>query len=344
MNIKEDKKVDNNIKEENKNIVTTNNNISDISNNNPMKEGNKIKYVNYQNENFNCSIKSKSNNIKNDELRTSNENELKNNNDDPILSYLNSNREISENEINSSPIIILREESGNIFNNQTIKINAGGLIGGRNLKDGVAIFGLKKNNIVLTTDNTNNTLFTPDFVLNSDENLNYPYIFAIYFNRDKKNYHIRAYGGKDSDNRILFIKLTGKFSLPIKQKEIISAGNVIFQVTPIENNQIEITNLSRKENSIEPKQIFDCDINRDITIGRDKNCDFSFIKDKSFSRIQTSFSYDKKNKYWVISDGSKVKSSTNGTWVFGTHSFEIMDEMLVEILTSKIKFSVSNIH
>ena len=301
-----------------------------------MKEGNKIKYVNYQNENFNCSIKTKHNN--------NNENEIKNNNDDPIISYLNSNREISEEEIKSAPIIIIREESGNIFNNQTIKINAGGLIGGRNLKDGVAIFGLKKNNNILTTENTNNTLFTPDFYLNSDENLNYPYIFAIYFNRDKKNYHIRAYGGKDSDNRILFIKLTGKFSLPIKQKEIISAGNVIFQVTPIENNQIEITNISRKEDSIEHKQIFDCDINRDITIGRNKNCDFSYVKDKSFSRIQTSFSFDKKHKYWVISDGSKFKSSTNGTWVFGIHSFEIMDEMLVEILTSKIKFSISNIH
>ena len=316
------------------NIVSSNNNITDISNNNPMNEGNK---VNYQNENFNCSIKTKHNN--------NNENEIKNNNDDPILSYLNSNREISEEEIKSAPIIIIREESGNIFNNQTIKINAGGLIGGRNLKDGVAIFGLKKNNNNISTiDNTNNTLFTPDFYLNSDENLNYPYIFAVYFNRDKKNYHIRAYGGKDSDNRILFIKLTGKFSLPIKQKEIISAGNVIFQVTPIENNQIEITNISRKEDSIEHKQIFECDINRDITIGRDKNCDFSFVKDKSFSRIQTSFSFDKKNKYWVISDGSKVKSSTNGTWVFGIHSFEIMDEMLVEILTSKIKFSISNIH
>ena len=302
-----------------------------------MKEGNKIKYVNYQNENFNNSIKTKHNN--------NNENELKNNNEDPILSYLNSNREISEEEIKSAPIIIIREESGNIFNNQTIKINAGGLIGGRNVKDGVAIFGLKKNNnIISTIDNTNNTLFTPDFYLNSNENLNYPYIFAVYFNRDKKNYHIRAYGGKDSDNRILFIKLTGKFSLPIKQKEIISAGNVIFQVTPIENNQIEITNISRKEDSIEHKQIFDCDINRDITIGRDKNCDFSYVKDKSFSRIQTSFSFDKKHKYWVISDGSKFKSSTNGTWVFGIHSFEIMDEMLVEILTSKIKFSISNIH
>ena len=89
-------------------------------------------------------------------------------------------------------------------------------------------------------------LFTPDFVLNSEENLNYHYIFAIYFNKDKKLYII-AYGGKDSVNRILFIKLTGKFSLFIKQKEIISVRNVIFQVTPTENN-IEIIHLSRKDN------------------------------------------------------------------------------------------------
>jgi hypothetical protein len=339
--------VENCNKKEKINNNTTKNKLTNASKNIAVKEGSNLKYVNEQ-ENFNYSLKSKSNNNnnKNDEQVTNNENELKNElkNDDPIISYLNSNREITDNEINTAPIIILREESGNLFNGQTIKINAGGLIGGRNLRDGVAIFGIKKNDL-LTLEN--NTLFTPDFVLNSEENLNYPYIFAIYFNKEKKNYNIRAYGGKDSDNRILFIKLTGKFSLPIKQKEIISVGNVIFQVTPIENNKIEIINISRKDSLNESdgnKKIFDCNITKDITIGRDKNCDFSFAKDKSFSRIQTSFSYDQNNKYWVISDGSKVKSSTNGTWVFGTHSFEIMDEMLVEILTSKIKFSVSNIH
>jgi len=139
------------------------------------------------------------------------------------------------------------------------------MIGGRNTKDGVAIFG--KN------DPTKTENFKPDFELNYEEKLNYPYIFAIYFNRENKTFNIRAYSGKGSDNRILFIKLTGNINLPLKQKEIISAGNVIFQVTPIENNQIEITNISRKEDSIEHKQIFDCDINRDITIGRDKNCD-----------------------------------------------------------------------
>jgi hypothetical protein len=49
------------------------------------------------------------------------------------------------------------------------------MIGGRNTKDGVAIFG--KN------DPTKTENFKPDFELNYEEKLNYPYIFAIYFNR-----------------------------------------------------------------------------------------------------------------------------------------------------------------
>ena len=75
-----------------------------------------------------------------------------------------------------------------------------------------------------------------------------------------------------------------------------------------------------------------------MTIGRGADCNFSFEKDKSFSRIQTSFLYDENTKEWTIIDGSKTKSSTNGTWVFGTHSFEIKDQMIAEILTSKVKF------
>jgi len=205
------------------------------------------------------------------------------------------------------------------------------MIGGRNTKDGVAIFG--KN------DPTKTENFKPDFELNYEEKLNYPYIFAIYFNRENKTFNIRAYSGKGSDNRILFIKLTGNINLPLKQKEIISAGNVIFQITPIEDNKLEIVNVSRKELNPEPKQIFDPSTIKEVTIGREKNCNFAFPKDKSFSRKQTTFEYNEDNKEWVIIDGTKNKPSTNGTWIFGTHSFEIKDEMTVEILTSKVKFN-----
>ncbi len=67
---------------------------------------------------------------------------------------------------------------------------------------------------------------------------------------------------------------------------------------------------------------------------------FLFLKDKSFSRIQTTFLFDDDKKEWIIIDGSKTKSSTNGTWIFGTHSFEIKDQLMVEILNSKIIFSL----
>ena len=137
----------------------------------------------------------------------------------------------------------------------------------------------------------------------------------------------------------VIIELTNNINLPLKQKEIISAGNVIFQITPIEDNKLEIVNVSRKELNPEPKQIFDPSTTKEVLIGREKNCNFAFPKDKSFSRKQTTFEYDEENKEWVIIDGTKNKPSTNGTWVFGTHSFEIKDEMTVEILTSKVKFN-----
>ena len=208
------------------------------------------------------------------------------------------------------------------------------MINGRGKKDGVTIFS--KINI----DNNNDNKFKGDFNLNYNENINYPYIFAIYYQRESKNYSIKAYSGKNSDNRLLYIKLSDNYNLPLKQKEIISAGNIIFQIIPIENNKIEIINLSKKDLNEESKKIFDPNNIKDVTIGRDKNCNFSFPKDKSFSRHQTTFSFDDNNKEWIIIDGNNNKCSTNGTWVFATHSFIIKDQLIVEILNSKIKFNI----
>ena len=240
---------------------------------------------------------------------------------DEALEYINSNREITESEINLAPKVILRDLDGKILNGKEIIITASGMIGGRNTKDGVTIFG-KSNN----KEN-----FKPDF----EENLNYPYIFAVYFLRETKSYCVRAYSGKESDNRLLYVKLDNTYSLPLKQKEIISAGNSIFEVTPIENNKIEVVNLSQSES----KKVFDPNNNKEVTIGRDKKCILSFPGNKSFSRCQATISFDENKKEWNIIDGSKTKSSTNGTWIFGTHSFPIVDQLIIEILTSKIIFT-----
>ena len=269
---------------------------------------------------------------------------------DPLLSYINSNRKISEEEIKNSPKLILEEIDGNLFNGKKIEINAGGMVEGRNKKDGFTIFGQKiilnanisnLNSEVQNNDNNNNNeqddKIINDFELNYTNDLPYPYVFAIYYKKEEKAYYIRAYSGKGSDNKILFIKLTNDNKLALKQKELISAGSIIFQVNPIGNNNLEIINLSCKKSSPNYKQTFDGYNKKVVTIGRHKECDFFFPKDKSFSRYQTSFEFDENKKEWYIIDGKDNKGSTNGTWIFGTHSFLIKNEMIVEILNSKIK-------
>ena len=313
-------------------------NISNIKN---EINNNNINSINKINENNNIDKKEEENNeIKSQKSITKNINELaiepkkveeeEKNPEDPLISYITSNRKISDEEIKNSSKLILEEIEGNLFNEKKIEINAGGMIGGRNKKDGFTIFGqnLEKN--------SNNDIFVPDFELNlsnsiNNNNFSYPYIFSIYYKIEDKSYYIRSYSGKGSDNKILFIKLRNKNKYIIKQKEIISAGSIIFQINPINSNELEIVNLTNKKNV----KIFDGNKQKLVTIGRHKECDFSFPKDKSFSRYQTCFEYDENKKEWSIIDG-KDKDSTNGTWIFGTHSFLIKDEMIIEVLNSKI--------
>ena len=313
------------------NVDINNNNNNDnnidekmINENNKIKEDNsKIKSQK--------SIPKNINNINqiNDIAKNMNIVEEEKNPEDPLISYITSNRKISDELIQNSSKLILEEIEGKLFNEKKIEINAGGMVGGRNKKDGFTIFGQNPEK------NSNNDMFIPDFELNisnNNNNFSYPYIFSIYYKIEDKNYYIRSYSGKGSDNKILFIKLRNKNKYVIKQKEIISAGSIIFQITPINDNEIEIINLTNKKY----RKIFDGNKQKLVTIGRHKECDFSFPKDKSFSRYQTCFEYDEEKKEWTVIDG-KDKDSTNGTWIFGTHSFLIKDEMFIEVLNSKIK-------
>ena len=350
-----------------KDIINKNEDNSNINNINENKEKNKEdknKIKNDRNENNNnvnhILIEKNVENIKNYH-KHNNINDIINNvieeeknEEDPLITYITSNRKISDEEIKKASKFILEEIDGTLLNGKIIEINAGGMVDGRNKRDGFAIFGQKKygntnnsnseiqvqnniNNLINNNNNNdNNDLFIPDIELNYSKYLAYPYIFAIYYKREEKKFYIRAYCGKGSDNKILFIKLDNENKYILKQKEIISAGNIIFQVHAIDNNHLEILNLTNKKHS-NYKRVFDGLNQKIVTIGRHKDCDFFFAKDKSFSRYQTTFQFDENKKEWSVIDGKDNKGSTNGTWIFGIHSFLIKDEMIVEILNSKIK-------
>ena len=298
-NIKEENNDDNKDKNINNNI--TNNNITNDN-------SNQINIVNYKNE------------------------EIKE--EDPLVTQINIKEKICEEDIKNSSKLILEEIEGNLFSGKKIEINAGGMVGGRGKNDGFTIFGQKNDE---NNKKDENSIFYPDYELNYSEKLLYPYIFVIYYKKEEKSYYIRAYSGKGSDNKILFIKLKNDIKYIIKQKELISAGDTIFQITPLYDNFLEIIHLERKKtNNINNKQIFEGKKNKMVILGRSKDSDFSFPKDKLFSRIQTTFEFDDTKKEWTVIDGKENKCSTNGTWIFGTHSFLIKKEMMVEILNSKI--------
>jgi hypothetical protein len=328
----------NRIIEENDEKNKEDKNINDDKNNNVIIEKKDVEFK----EN-----KIISNNI-NDVIKNVIEEEK--NEEDPIINYIASNRKISDEVIKNASTITLEEIDGKLLNGKKIEINAGGMVDGRNKKDGFTIFGQNKkrksrkisieelnakDNFISGNDDD---LFIPDYELNYSNYLGYPYIFSIYYKLEDKSYYLRAYCGKGSDNKILFIKLSNESKYILKRKELISAGNIIFQVTPLENNCLEIINLTNKKYS-NYRRVFDGFSKKIITIGRHKDCDFFFPRDKSFSRYQTTFEFDENIKEWSVVDGKDNKGSTNGTWIFGIHSFLIQKEMVVEILNSKIKIT-----
>ena len=295
----------NNNEKPNPNIINNDNSNNDNPNNDNSNKNNSNKNIINEKEKEKEEEKEKENEKKNEEKEKIKENLTnnlylnKNENEkekekDPALHIIVSHREISIEEETKAGILIIKEEEGNILHGKELKIKASGMEGGRGKKDGVTIFGI---------DN-NNHKFNPDFILNCQEQIDYPYIFAIYYQKETQNYFIRSYSGIDTDKKILYIKLNENYNLPLKEKEILTAGNFIFQINLLEDNKIEIINLSRIDFSEQNKQIFDPNTCKEISIGRDKNCIIRFPNDKSLSRNQTTFYYNDYKKEWVIYDGN----------------------------------------
>lgn len=261
------------------------------------------------------------------------------NSDSTVNYYGYTTRVVSKEEIASMPVLQLSEDNCNVFNKKTYDINAGGWIENpRQARDGVTFFGKKQQSYIKGEE----FLFRPyedlnkcDISLNYDEvkysKHSYPYLFLIFYKKETKKYYIKGYLNNLTDNSFLFIKLCNKYKHKIKDTEIINFGMFFIQLIPI-GTGIEIINLTSNNNS---KYFYNKEKKR-ITLGRDSLCDIVFDQGKGLSRKQCTIEFDEKMELWIVSDGGK-KESVNGTWLLCLRSFPIFDEMIFEIVGSKIK-------
>ena len=143
---------------------------------------------------------------------------------------------ITNEEIINGPICSIEEiYSSSILKKDKLIINPGGLIGGREKKDGISYFVLP-----------NSSFQFKDYILNLNSKNNDYYLFMIYYDVENKKYFIDF---NEDFSRKISIHLFGQMNIPIKQKEIISFGDLIIELVPnLNNNSIQLINL--KEDKI----------------------------------------------------------------------------------------------
>lgn len=272
---------------------------------------------------------------------------------------------LSESQIKELPILRLSDVEGQLLNNQEIKINPAGIIRKeKNIKTGVTYFGFKsKENDFL--NNANNC----DFFINSEslkevqDKFPNP-LFAIYYDLDQNEYYFKYCKKKQDSFYPSIILVSLKRPLILRKTETITIGNVFLELKT-EKSCLIITKFEVTKNGQSRETFnFDSEKTDEVTIGRDKKCTI-VINNTSLSRVNATIKFfkvpikelllsessNKKKlydqlidcdndsqaviKYWELYDGSVNKHSTNGLWLFSSHTYLIYDGLVVRLGKSK---------
>lgn len=252
-----------------------------------------------------------------------------------LMTYFHPQREIQKDLISKFSILTIKDLSGNLFesNNNIINMNCQGILSpsGRGIKDGLIIFSINKK-------------YQSDIYLNIDDKdlLKYRYIFAIYFDKITQHYYLRVHPTIQKKRKILYVKIAGNNVLYFFQKVILILGSSLLEINSAEGFLTAniLNENATNDNEILGEHFFvDKDTNKTITIGRDSNCTIPFVNNLYLSRIQCTITYDEEVEEWKLIDGGNGINSKNGTWVCGNHSFEIQNNLEIELFSSKIFFS-----
>jgi hypothetical protein len=140
----------------------------------------------------------------------------------------------------------------------------------------------------------------------------------------------------------MHIRICTNNPYPVTTKEVILLNDYYFQLNPYSDGKLEMSDVgfasnadkkrtdNNNNNTNNSKYLFDSNENDCVTIGRETKCTISFPNDKSFSKVHTTISYIPNKNYWLLKDGDNDKPSTNGTWIYASHSYEINDNTIFQ--------------
>lgn len=206
-------------------------------------------------------------------------------------------------------------------------------------------------------------ILNPNALIEFKTKINNP-IFCVYFDFELKTFYIRASKKKHinySNLSTLLLKLSKP--LILVKKELIALGDIVIEIES-KGKLLKIKKVAAKQEDVTEYE-YNADHTQLITIGRSKDCTICF-KSNSLSKFNLSICYRKSTikdmqvcnasnceklmrhftesdlrdstvvRYWEIIDGKILKPSTNGVWIFSTHSYELYDGLVVKVGKNKL--------
>lgn len=108
-----------------------------------------------------------------------------------------------------------------------------------------------------------------------------------------------------------------------------------FQIKPFKD-RLEIVHLANRYIQKNLPYTFYTKFTKEVKIGREQTCDICLSWDKSYSKFQCTLQWDEFLEQWKITDGGPKGPSRNGSWIFASRSFEIIEGTVFRVANSKI--------
>ena len=277
------------------------------------------------------------------------------------LIYILNKRNITDEEILSSPKLKIVGNPIDFFYGKEILINAAGVMEERNIQHNNNTHSnlntnilpsnynldIQSNSIKISTNENKGIVYFGQKNDNINKNfigINYnrkkfndynkiDIFFYIYYLRETKKYYLNP-----NNNSIMFLKIKPKAPFRIKQGEYLSIDNSILIIQRHKsgfNNYLSID--YNQENFIFKDEEY---INNDkfVKIGRNKNCDIVIENRKSISKLNVMIKYNYKDEEWDIYDGDENnKESLNGVRILVKKQLEINDDCDIEFLGQRFE-------